>query len=470
MDFRTTTVADIAAQVSDGRLSAREVVTAALDRIERYDGDLGAFVAVDAEAALADAAALDERIAAGDDVGPLAGVPLAVKDLEDAAGFVTTRGSAAFADGDPSATDSALVDRLRAAGCVVVGKTNTPEMGWKPDTVNELFGATTNPWGDGRSAGGSSGGSAAALAAGLVPLATGSDGGGSIRIPASVTGLSGLKPSLGRVPSGGEHPPDWPLLSTRGPMTRRTRDLALALDAVVGPEPTDLTSLPLPDASWSRSLADLHAPRKVAWSPTLGYARPDAQVLAVCEAAVGRLEELGTEVVVLDELFATDPVEDWLTLTAVYCLRNLDEFHDDPEVWGRIDPGLVAVMEWARSSVPATRFATAADSCHRLNLALVDLFHEVSLLLTPTVAGQTPRIGEPGTIDGEPDVNWVRYTYPFNMTRSPAGTVCAGYVPDGMPAGLQIVGPQHADVVVLRLMALLEDTLALDPFPPFGAA
>jgi aspartyl-tRNA(Asn)/glutamyl-tRNA(Gln) amidotransferase subunit A len=468
MDFRDTSVAAIAADVTALRLSAREVVAAALDRIERYDGDLGAFVAVDADAALADAAAIDERIAAGEDVGPLAGVPLAVKDLEDAAGFVTTRGSVAFADGEPATADSPLVDRLRAAGCVVVGKTNTPELGWKSDTVNELFGATTSPWGDGRSAGGSSGGSAAALAAGLVPLATGSDGGGSIRIPAAVNGLTGVKPSLGRVPSGGDHPPDWPSLSGRGPMTRTVRDLALVLDAVVGPEATDLRSLPLPDASWSRSLADVHPPRKIAWSPTLGYAQPDREVLAVCEAAVGRLEDLGTEVVVVDEVFATDPVEDWLTLTAVYCLRTLDPFHDHAEVWGRVDPGLVAVMEWARSSVSAVRFVRAGDACHVLNLALVDLFHEAPLLLTPTVAGQTPRAGEQGTIDGEPDVNWVRFTYPFNMTRSPAGTVCAGFTADGMPVGLQVVGPQHADVAVLRAMAVLEDALAIDRVAPFA--
>ena len=468
MDFRTITLADVGAQVGDGTLTAQEVVAAALDRIDRLDGELGAFVALGPESALAEAAAIDERIAAGDDVGPLAGVPLAVKDLEDAIGFVTTRGSVAFAAGEPADSDSPLVERLRAAGCVVVGKTNTPELGWKPDTVNEVFGATRNPWALDRSVGGSSGGSAAAVAAGLVPLATGSDGGGSIRIPASVNGLTGLKPSLGRVPSGGDSPPDWPLLSTRGPIALRARDLALALDVVVGPEPTDLASLPLPEASWSRSLAELHPPRTVAWSPTLGYAQPDGEVLAVCEAAVRRLESLGTKVVVLDQVFDHDPIDDWLAMMGTYCLRTLDPFHGDDNVWGRIDPGLVAVMEWARSTVSASRFALAADAGHTLNLELVDLFHQVPLLLTPTVAGQTPLVGEPGTIDGEPDVNWVRYTYPFNMTRSPAGTVCAGFTADGMPVGLQIVGPQHADVAVLRLLALLEDALGLDGVAPFG--
>ena len=469
MDFRRTTVADLAQQVCDRTLSARETTTAALDNIERLDGDLGAFVAVDGEAALAEARAVDERIAAGEDVGPLAGVPLAVKDLEDATGYVTSRGSAAFAGGPAATSDSALVERLRAAGCVVVGKTNTPELGWKPDTVNPTFGATRNPWALDRSAGGSSGGSAAAVAAGLVPLATGSDGGGSIRIPCSATGLTGLKPSLGRVPSGGAAPPDWPNLSTRGPITRVARDLALVLDAVVGPEPTDLVSLPLPETSWSRSLVDLHAPLRVIWSPTLGYARPDAEVLAACEAAVGRLETAGTEVVLVDDVFPADPIDDWLSLVGVYCLRVLEPFRSDPAVWDRVDPGLAGLVAYAEAGVTAAQFARALDACHRLNVRLVELFHGAQLLLTPTVAGQLPPVDGLGTIDGQPDANWVRYTYPFNMSRSPAGTVCAGFTADGLPIGLQVIGPQHADVAVLRAVALLEDLLALDPIAPFGA-
>jgi aspartyl-tRNA(Asn)/glutamyl-tRNA(Gln) amidotransferase subunit A len=468
MDFRRTTVAEIAQQVAARAVSAREVAQATLDRIDRYDAKLGAFVAVDGESALAEAVAIDDRIAGGEDVGPLAGVPLAVKDLEDAAGFVTTKGSAAYAGGEPAATDSPLVERLRAAGCVVVGKTNTPEFGWKADTVNGVFGATHNPWSLGRSAGGSSGGSAAALAAGLVPLATGSDGGGSIRIPASATGLSGFKPSLGRVPTGGSEPPGWPMLSTRSVMTRRIRDAALTLDCVVGPEPTDLVSLPLPDGSWSRSVDMLNPPRKVAWAPTLGYRKADSEVLAVCESAIARLEGLGTEVVAIEGPFEADPVQDWLVLVAAASLRSLDRFRTDDAVWSRIDPGLVALVEWARTSVGPGRVIEALDACHTLNLALVDLFHGVSLLLSPTVAGQLPRVGEPGTIDGEPDINWVAYTYPFNMTRSPAGSVCAGFTADGMPVGLQVVGPQHGDVVVLRALALLEDTLALDATAPVG--
>lgn len=464
-DFRRTTVAELADEVAARKVGARELVQAALDRIDAIDDAVNAFVVVDADRALADAAAIDDRIAAGEDVGPLAGIPIGVKDLEDAAGFRTTHGSPAHAADEPAEKDSPLVERLRAAGCVVLGKTNTPEFGFKADTENKVFGATRNPWNLERSPGGSSGGAAAAIAAGLVPLATGSDGGGSIRIPSSACGLSGLKPSLGRVPGGGEHPPGWVHLSTRGPMARRIRDVTLALDAVVGPEATDLSSLPMPETSWTRSLGDLHQPRKVAWSPTLGYAQVDAEVLAACEKALATLEANGTEVVVLDSVFDRDPGYDWLCMTATYNLRSLGHLRGT-DTWSALDPGLVELMEWSIANVSAVDLVNAEDACHRHNLRLVELFHKVPLLLTPTIAGQLPKTGEQGTINGEPTIAWVGFTYPFNMTRSPAGTVCAGFTDDGMPIGLQVIGPQHADVAVLRLLAILEDQLGIDAIAP----
>ena len=202
MDFREESVAGLARMVREGRVSAGEMTEHALRQIAACNPVLNAFVAVDQERARAAADAIDRKVAAGIDPGPLAGIPLAVKDLEDAAGYVTTHGSLAFAGDAPASSDSALVARLVAAGCVVVGKTNTPELGWKADTDNQMFGPTLNPWNLDHSAGGSSGGSAVAIASGMVPLATGSDGGGSIRIPSSCCGLSGMKPSHGRVPSG----------------------------------------------------------------------------------------------------------------------------------------------------------------------------------------------------------------------------------------------------------------------------
>jgi Asp-tRNA(Asn)/Glu-tRNA(Gln) amidotransferase A subunit family amidase len=465
MDFRTTTVAQLAADVAEKRVSSRELVQAALDRIDEVNGRVNAFVVVDAESALRAAEGIDARIAKGDSVGALAGIPIGVKDLEDAAGLPTSQGSAVYAGGPPAATDSPLVERLRAAGCVVLGKTNTPEMGWQGDTVNIPFGATANPWDLTRSAGGSSGGSGAAIAAGIVPLCTGSDGGGSIRIPASINGISGLKPSLGRVPVGGPHPPGWADLSTKGPMTRTIRDAALAHDCAVGPEPTDLRSLPMPSASWTRSLEDLGAPLRIGWSPTLGYAKVDSEVRALCEAALAQLEGLGTEIVPIDTVFEKDPAVSWVTLTSTSDLRRIVHLEGTPD-WDKLDPGHVSMIEGFGRKTTALQLLDAEDECHRMNARLVDVLHRTSLLCTPTVAGQVGPIGGQGTVDGEATPFWISMTYPFNMTRSPAGSVCVGLTQSGLPVGLQIIGPQHGDVAVLRAMALLEDAIGFDQLAP----
>jgi Asp-tRNA(Asn)/Glu-tRNA(Gln) amidotransferase A subunit family amidase len=467
MDFRTESLAGLATQVRSKQVSSRELTEHALARIEQLNPQVNAFVAVDAERALAEAAAIDERVARGEDPGPLAGIPIGVKDLEDAAGFVTTHGSPLHADDAPAATDSILVGRLRAKGCVIVGKTNTPEFGWKSDTQNEVFGATRNPWDLARSAGGSSGGTGAALAAGMVPLATGSDGGGSIRIPSAINGLSGLKPSLGRVPTGGASPPGWAGLSTKGPMARRIRDVAYALECVVGPDPTDISSLAMPDVPWSRTLNDLGAPLKVAWSPTLGYAPVDTQVLEVCERAVRVLEGLGTEVVEVPVVFDEDPIRHFLTIAGVGTLVSVLPYRDSP-AFGKIDPGLAQTIEWAEANVTAVGLKRAQDACHLLNLRLVEVLRGVSFLITPATAAVTPLQGDVGVINGNPDANWVRFTYPFNLTRSPAGVVNAGYSATGLPIGLQVIGPQHGDVGVLRLLALLEDRLGDDRLAPIG--
>jgi Asp-tRNA(Asn)/Glu-tRNA(Gln) amidotransferase A subunit family amidase len=438
----------------------------ALARIEAVNPTINAFVAVDGDRALEAAGKVDDAVAAGKDPGPLAGLPLGVKDLEDAAGYPTTLGSAAFAGRASAPADSMMVTRLVAAGCVVVGKTNTPELGWKADTVNAVFGRTMNPWSLAHTAGGSSGGSAAAIATGMIPLATGSDGGGSLRIPSACCGLSGMKPSLGRVPTGGVHAPDWQNLSTRGPMARQLADLIAALDVVVGPDATDLRSLPRPEASWLAVLNDPRPPQRVAWSPTLGYAEVDAEVLAICERAVTVLASLGADVIEVETVFDQDPVTDWLTLTGAYNLRTHAEFRGSP-VWDEVDPVLASVIDHA-TSITALDMVRAEDATHDLNLRLVDLFHDVRLLVTPTTAAAAPphTLNGSALINGTPDINWVKFTYPFNMTRSPAATVCAGLTSDGIPVGLQLIGPQHGDLVVLRSAAALEAALGFELLAP----
>jgi Asp-tRNA(Asn)/Glu-tRNA(Gln) amidotransferase A subunit family amidase len=463
MDFRRHAIEDLADQVRTGTVSSRELTEHALARIEATNGEVNAFVAVDAESALAQADHIDARVAAGEDVGPLAGLPLGVKDTEDAAGFRTTKGSLLYAHAAPADDDSVLVARLRQAGCVIVGKLNTPELAWKADTDNRVFGRTGNPWSLDRSAGGSSGGSSAAVAAGMVPLATGSDGGGSLRIPGALCGLTTMKPSLGRVPTGGASPPGWADLSSKGVLVQSARDSAYVLDAVIGPDPTDLRALPMPDESWRDAVENLHVPRKVVWSPTLGYAVVDPEIREVCEAAVRKLEARGTEVIVLDDVYDEDPAIPWLMLSLTANLRVVEgAFAAGHGSWDDLDPALRGMLEWARDTASVTTALESSDTAHRLNLELVELFHQAPLLLTPTVAGQTPVGSAAGTVHGVEDISWVRFTYPFNLTRSPAGTVCAGFTGDGMPVGLQVVGPQHADVAVLRMLAVLEETIGVD--------
>jgi aspartyl-tRNA(Asn)/glutamyl-tRNA(Gln) amidotransferase subunit A len=455
VDFRRASVTELARQVRTGAVSARELATHAIERIETLDPLINAFVAVDAERALHHAAAIDQMVATGADPGPLAGIPLAVKDVEDAAGYRTTKGSMLLADAPVATVDSQLVGRLRAAGCVVVGKTNTPEFAWTAHTANALFGVTRNPYDLEHSVGGSSGGSAAALACGMVPLATGSDGGGSIRIPSSCCGLAGMKSSLGRVPLGGPAPPSWLDLSTPGPMARRMADVVAALDVVVGPEQTDLRSLPRPEASWPAALVDAHVPAKIAWSPTLGYATPDDEVLRVCERALAVLEGLGAEIVEVDTVFDHDPIREWSILAGVCTRRTLRPLRDHA-AWDRLDPDLAHLVERVEG-VTAHEF-------------LVELFHDVRLLATPTMAAPPPPVslGRAGLINGATELNWVRYTYPFNMTRSPAASIPAGLTSSGLPVGLQLIGPQHGDLVVLRSAAALEAALGFDELPPVG--
>ena len=301
----------------------------------------------------------------------------------------------------------------------------------------------------------------------MVPMATGSDGGGSLRIPSALCGLSSLKCSLGRVPVGGANPPGWADLSSKGIITRTIRDQILALDSVIGPEPTDLRALPMPDESWLDAVQELRVPRKVLWAPTLGYATVDPEVLAVCEGAIALLEARGTEVVRVDDVFDEDPALGWLVLAMAANIRTVEEADPGGHRWDELDPGLASMLEWTRREATVTSTIEAQDLAHRLNVRLVKVLHQAPLLLTPTVAGQTPVGDGFGTVAGIADPTWVRFTYPFNLTRSPAGSVCAGFTADAMPVGLQVVGPQHGDVVVARMLAVLEETIGANTVCPY---
>jgi aspartyl-tRNA(Asn)/glutamyl-tRNA(Gln) amidotransferase subunit A len=459
IDFRTIRLADLAGLVRRRELAAREVTDHALERIEALNPELNAFVAVDAERARRDAAALDERIARGADPGPLAGIPVGVKDLEAVEGFVTTFGSALRAGDPPAAADCVHVARLRSAGAIILGKTNTPEYGHKGMTDNPLFGETRNPWSVAHTPGGSSGGTAAAIAAGMVPLGTGSDGGGSIRIPASVCGLSGIKTEAGRIPITGATMPGSGLLSTNGPMANRIADSAYALDVVIGHHGGDPLSLPHPGRSWYGQLTgDL--PARVVWSPTMGHGTVDREVAAACRQAVEVLAGAGVEVIELDRVFDIDPLEPWLVLWAVARFKAQGHLIGTAD-WERLSPTIRPQITMG-STISGVEVARAHDAMYGLNLQLETALARAPFVLCPTAAGQPPRLGGDGTIDGEASVGWVQFTYGINMTRNPAATTPVGLTSSGLPIGLQVIGRHHDEPGVMNTVAAIEAAVGFD--------
>jgi Asp-tRNA(Asn)/Glu-tRNA(Gln) amidotransferase A subunit family amidase len=444
--------------VRSGAVSAEDLVDRALARIARVNPALNAVVALRADRALDEARSLDARVRRGGDPGRLAGVPVLVKDVHDVAGMPTTFGSALFAGSSPAAADGLVAARLRAAGAIIVGKTNTPEFATEGFTANLVFGATRNPWGPRWSPGGSSGGSAAALAAGLTPIATATDGGGSIRIPAAFCGLAGLKPSNGAI---GRSPiPDWIDLSTDGPLAASVADLRLQLAVLAGPVPGDPTALPWPwpppdaaSAAPARSRAlprrVLAAPRFTPWGPL-----PEA-VAAAFDAALRAWERAhgcGVEPLEPGRLFrGGNPDSDWFVLaTAEHVSRlgrgvvaaNLERFH--PAARWFLEEGLaVSVDDYLAAR--RRRFGYVRE--------LDELLGEDGVILSPTVAAEGWLAD--GTLAGSDGGGalpaQVYNTAVQNLTGHPALSLPAGRLPNGLPFGLQVTGPRFRDDLLLDL-------------------
>jgi len=454
MDFRTTSVVDLAEQVRSKKVSSRELTQAVLDNIERIDVKINSFCAINAEQALTDADEIDGLMAKGENL-PLAGVPIGVKDLEDAKGFITTFGSSLHVQDPVAETDSELVRRLKQAGCVVIGKTNTPEFGHKGKTDNVPFGVTRNPWNMDYTPGGSSGGTAAALAAGIIPLGTGSDGGGSIRIPSSLCGLSGIKCSQGRIPNGGQHPPGSGILTVKGPMTKNMLDAAYVLDETVGDLKTDIFGLPDKRESWFEQVQSASLPEKVIWSPTMGFATVDTEIRTLCEEAVAKLETAGVTVIENDSIWAEDPVQDWLVFWTSARARAQQHLMNT-EDWAKIDPQLRVLIEMGAKKT-GTAYALAIDACHYLNLQLEKAFEAAPLILTPATCGHTPKLDQDGIVNGEETPGWVAFTMGINMTRNPAGVIPIATTSAGLPTALQVIGRQRADLSVLQAIHTMEE-------------
>ena len=445
----------LARLIRDKQVSPVAVVEAVLARIEALQPTVNAFITVTAEEARAAARRAEAAVMAGERLGPLHGVPFSVKDLLPTRGVRTTMGSLIFADQVP-AEDAVPVRRLREAGAILVGKTTTPEFGHKPLTDSPLFGATRNPWDLSRTAGGSSGGAAAAVVSGQAPLALGTDGGGSIRLPASCCGIVGLKPTLGRVP----HVSQADLFSSTsyiGPMARTVAETAACFDAIVGFDAGDPYSRPEPaDDPRDVTVRGL----RVGWLPRVGNRLVDAEVLATTEAAVRHLEAGGAQVETLDEDVRAFEQTFLIGLQAGLAARvgaHMAAFGDKvaPSLRESIERGARwTAVDWVNALGQRTAMYRRVNA----------LLRRFDVLLSPTLSRPALAVDhdafQPITICGEEAGSirgaWYPYLWPFNLSGHPALSLPCGVAADGLPIGLQIVGPWYGDRRVLALAGYLE--------------
>ena len=443
------------------KIDAKEVSIVELtelfyQRIERLNPQLNAYLTLCPEQALADAARAQDAVQKGDPVGPLHGIPISIKDLELTKGLTSTMGSALFRDRVPD-IDSVVVERVRQAGAIILGKTNTPEFGQSGTTENLLGEPCRNPWNTAHTPGGSSGGAGAGLAAGLSTLATGSDGGGSIRIPASFSGVFGIKPSQGRVPRyGGYGLPSSNHFSQSGPMSRTVADTALLLQVLAGPDPRDPTSMRQPPEDYSAGLDRGVRGLRMAWSGDLGYAGVDPEVARLTSQAAQVFQELGASVEETD-LSLEDPFPAFYDIfaTGTYAAYGhlLESHRDDFTHYVR------NTLEHA-AALTASDFSRALLRVDQLRRQMEEFFDRYDLLLTPTMAVPAFPIGERPSVIGGKEVNpfwgYLPFTFPINMTGQTASSVPCGFSTDGLPIGLHIVGPSGAEAKVLQASAAFE--------------
>ncbi|TGU46132.1 amidase [bacterium M00.F.Ca.ET.152.01.1.1] len=435
-----------------GTVSPVEVVRDCLERIDAINVELNAFCYIDAEAALIAARQSEARWNKGQPIGVLDGVPATIKDLTLTRGMPTRRGSAATSAAGPWNEDAPLTARMREAGAIILGKTTTPEYGWKGATDSPLTGITRNPWNPKLTPGGSSGGAAVAAALNLGFLHQGSDGGGSIRIPASFTGTFGFKPTFGYVPQ-------WPLsamgaLSHIGPMTRTVDDAVLMMDVITRPDARDGYGGMTYKADVSGETKSLDGIR-VGYSRTLGYADVAPDILRVTDAAVQQLRGLGAQVVEVDPGFA-NPVKVFATFWFAGAARLIARMSEAQKEL--LDPGFLECAIRGEK-ISLAEFKDAEQARFDLSAKMADFHASFDLLVTPTVAVAPFPVGKDKPDGFSGWVDWTPFTFPFNLTQQPAASLPSGLDDAGLPVGLQLVGPRYRDAKVLAAARVIERRL-----------
>ncbi len=453
-DFDAMTAAEMRQRVAAKDISPVELTKRALTKAEATQATLNAFFVLLPETALATAKAAEDAVMRGAPLGLLHGVPFSAKDLMAVANVRYASGSRTMAN-NIAAVDAPAVERAKAAGAILIGKTTTSEFGCKPVGDSPLTGITRHPWNLEKTPGGSSAGAAASVAAGITPFALGTDGGGSVRIPCSFSGLAGIKAHFGRVPV-------WPASATPtlahvGAIARNFGDAALLISAIGGYDSRDpfSVSATMPDLLGARDAGV--AGLRIAFSPTLGYARPDPDVEAIIAVAARTFEDLGCKVELVERVFEKDPADLWVAEFYAGVGTRLRSFVETQREL--LDPAVAEVLDSALSQDMRAYYETVFER-YALRDKVRAFFESYDLLLSPVLPVSSLDVGKniPDHLSDRNLVSWVFYTYPFNLTGQPAATVCAGMAADGMPVGLQIVGRALGEYDVARAAAAYERT------------
>jgi aspartyl-tRNA(Asn)/glutamyl-tRNA(Gln) amidotransferase subunit A len=453
-DLIWSTATELASHYARKELSPVEVIERTLGRAKKFQSHLNFLVLLDAEGAREAARASEARWRQGEPLSPLDGVPTAIKDTTNAKGWPTRYGSHAT-DETPAAEDAAVTARLRAAGMPLIGKSTTPEFGWKGLTDSPIQGSTRNPWNTSHSPGGSSGGASSLTAAGVNPFNHGNDGGGSVRIPAAHTGLVGLKPSYGRIP---QYPADSPFADviSQGVLARSVLDTAVALNAMAGPDPRDWRSLPAEARDYTIGLDGGVRGWRIGLSLDFGHVKADAEVRELVAAAAKRFEDLGAHVEDVGPLIAPlrEPFEALWSGSFGVRLRQIPT-----QLHGKLDPGFRALAEQGLA-VTLSDYARAYEAKSKLARDMALWHRTYDLLLAPVTPTAAPPVET--LYNSEAFPRWTKgapYTLPFNLTGAAAASMPAGLTRAGLPVGLQIVGPARCDHRVLRAMRAYESAI-----------